>query len=339
MVLFPTATLIPNIRVLGGAKAQRRFLTKTTVIRCINRNTSIAAGFAVARAISQVTESNRNAIYHQHLSRNERPFQIREYSSSTTLLNSGSDIFESFNRGMDSEKKWEGQNIESAMEALANADAVCFDVDSTVIQEEGIDVLAASLGKGEEVAAWTKKAMDGNTKFEDALAARLDIIQPSRVSIEKCLLDHPLELSPGIKKLVGLLIDRKTEVYLISGGFRIMIQPVAGMISVPETNIIANTILFDESSENGDYVGFDRDEPTSADMGKAKAVHQIKDQFGYNTVVMVGDGATDAQAKPPADAFIGYGGVAIRDAVREKACWYVTDFDDMIAVVEKFGKM
>ena len=162
MVLFSTATVIPNI---GGAKATR-FFTKTAVIRCINRNTSIA-GFAVAQATSQgnkstnrwlnsqtsilklqkslknplaftVTERNRNAIYHQHSSRNERPFQIREYSSSTTLLNSGSDIFESFNRGMDCEKKWEGQNIESAMEALANADAVCFDVDSTVIQEEGI---------------------------------------------------------------------------------------------------------------------------------------------------------------------------------------------------------
>merc|ERR1719223_684524 len=260
------------------------------------------------------------------------------YAATARPLSStkGSDILASF---VSKDKELEGKNIVHAMEALANADAVCFDVDSTVIQEEGIDVLAASLGKGEEVAAWTKKAMDGNTKFEDALAARLDIIKPSRASIEKCLLDHPLELSPGIERLVGLLMERKTEVYLISGGFRIMIQPVAGMISIPETNIIANTILFDESSENGDYVGFDRDEPTSADMGKAKAVQQIKDKYGYKTIVMVGDGATDAQAKPPADAFIGYGGIAVRDAVRDKACWYVRDFEDMIAVVEKFGKM
>jgi len=372
MALFPSAAIIPSIRVVGGTKMQRRFLTKIAVMRCINRNTSIA-GFVAAQATSQdtipsksssrwlntqssglklqnslqrplafsVTGCSRsdNAINHQHLSINERPFRIKEYSSSTALFNSGTDILASLRKGMGDEKKWDGQNIGSAMEALANADAVCFDVDSTVIQEEGIDVLAASLGKGEEVAAWTKKAMDGNTKFEDALAARLDIIKPSRASIEKCLLDHPLELSPGIERLVGLLMERKTEVYLISGGFRIMIQPVAGMISIPETNIIANTILFDESSENGDYVGFDRDEPTSADMGKAKAVQQIKDKYGYKTIVMVGDGATDAQAKPPADAFIGYGGIAVRDAVREKACWYVRDFEDMTAVVEKFGKM
>ncbi len=51
----------------------------------------------------------------------------------------------------------EGVNVHIAMEALRVADAVCFDVDSTVITEEGIDVLAEFLGKGEEVAAWTRK--------------------------------------------------------------------------------------------------------------------------------------------------------------------------------------
>ena len=95
--------------------------------------------------------------------------------------------------------------------------------------------------------------------------------------------------------------------------------------------------MFNEKTTNGDYVGFDRDEPTSADMGKPKAVQMIKDKFGYKTIVMVGDGATDAQAKPPANAFIGFGGVAVRDSVRKKACWYVLNFEDMIEVVENYG--
>ena len=58
----------------------------------------------------------------------------------------------------------EGNDVAGAMAALARADAVCFDVDSTVIDEEGIDVLADTLGKGPEVAAWTAKAMEGDTK-------------------------------------------------------------------------------------------------------------------------------------------------------------------------------
>lgn len=256
------------------------------------------------------------------------------YSNGLKLksTSSGADILATFG-----DKEFEGNNISAAMEALANADAVCFDVDSTVIQEEGIDVLAESLGKGEEVSAWTKKAMDGNTKFEDALAARLDIIKPSRESIEKCLEDTPLKLSPGVDTFIETLNGRGIDVYLVSGGFRIMIEPIAKMLCVGKKNIYANTIFFDENTKSGDYTGFCRDEPTSADMGKPKAVQMIKDEFGYKTVVMIGDGATDAQAKPPADAFIGFGGVVVREAVREKACWYVKDFDSLTTVVDKYG--
>mmetsp|Transcript_1584 Transcript_1584/g.3398 ORF Transcript_1584/g.3398 Transcript_1584/m.3398 type:complete len:297 (-) Transcript_1584:453-1343(-) len=225
----------------------------------------------------------------------------------------------------------EGNNVAHAMEMLGKADAVCFDVDSTVITEEGIDVLAATLGKGPEVAAWTTKAMDGNIKFEDALAARLEIIEPSKSDIEACLEKHPLRLSPGVDKLVEVLHKRGTSVYLVSGGFRLMIEPVAERLGVSVERIYANTILFDEK---GDYTGFDATEPTSADGGKPKALTTIKAKYGYETMVMVGDGATDAQAMPPADTFIGFGGVVTRQAVKDKACWFVTDFEAMIEIVE-----
>ena len=234
-----------------------------------------------------------------------------------------------------SPQQHEGNNVAHAMEILSKADAVCFDVDSTVIDEEGIDVLADTLGKGPEVAAWTAKAMDGNIKFEDALAARLEIIKPSKNDIASCLEKHPLKLSPGIDKLVDALHKRGTHVYLVSGGFRLMIEPVAERLGVSVDNIYANTILF---NEEGEYIGFDSNEPTSADQGKPKALHKIKAKYGYETMVMVGDGATDAQAKPPADAFIGFGGVVTREAVKEKACWFVKDFATMIEIVENNSK-
>jgi phosphoserine phosphatase len=124
-------------------------------------------------------------------------------------------------------------------------------------------------------------------------------------------------------------------VYLVSGGFRLMINPVAEVLGVSLDNIYANTILFDG---DGNYAGFDSNEPTSADQGKPKALGLIKEKFGYETMIMVGDGATDAQAKPPADAFIGFGGVVVREAVKEKACWFVRDFETMIDIVSKFDK-
>lgn len=249
----------------------------------------------------------------------------RAFSSKST------DIMGSFNR-----TNFEGNNVAAAMQALANADAVCFDVDSTVIQEEGIDVLADYLGKGAKVAEFTSKAMSGSMKFEDALSERLKIIEPSRSEILNCLVDRPLMLSPGIDRLIGTLHEKGIDVYLVSGGFRIMIEPIAKELCVSKTNIYANTILFQE--EDGDtYAGFDAEEPTSADGGKPKALTLIKEKHDYDVMVMVGDGATDAQAKPPADAFIGFGGVVVREPVKERACWFVTDFEDMIQVVEKFA--
>ena len=46
-----------------------------------------------------------------------------------------------------------------------------------------------------------------------------------------------------------------------------------------------------------------------------------------------GDGATDAQAKPPADAFVGFGGVVAREAVVAKADWFVEDFHDVVVAL------
>jgi len=252
----------------------------------------------------------------------------RLFSSSTTA---GSDIMGSFG-----DKTFEGNNVEGAMSALANADAVCFDVDSTVIQEEGIDVLADYLGKGAKVAEFTAKAMGGTMKFEEALAERLKIIEPSRSSILDCLRDRPFQLSPGINRLVETLHRKGTDVYFVSGGFRLMIEPLAKEICVAKDRIYANTILF-RDDDDGTYAGFDDTEPTSADGGKPKALQLIKEKGGYDVMVMVGDGATDAQAKPPAEAFIGFGGVVVREPVKERACWFVRDFEDMITVVEKFS--
>jgi len=227
-----------------------------------------------------------------------------------------------------------GRDVDGALAALAEADGVCFDVDSTVVNEEGIDVLAAYLGKGEEVAALTKEAMEGGLPFEVALEKRLDLLKPSLRDIESCLRETPLHLTPGVQDLVECLHDNNKHVYLVSGGFRIMIEPIAEKLQIPISNIVANTLLFDSQ---GNYVKFDADEPTSRDMGKPKAIQSIRDAGGYECLVMVGDGATDAQAKPPATAFIGYGGVAVRQAVVDKADWFVTDFQPLTDVVRRYG--
>uniref|UniRef100_A0A1B6I462 Phosphoserine phosphatase n=2 Tax=Homalodisca liturata TaxID=320908 RepID=A0A1B6I462_9HEMI len=221
-----------------------------------------------------------------------------------------------------------------AMDEVINiwkeADAVCFDVDSTVIQEEGIDELAKFCGKGTEVQAMTRNAMGGSMGFREALTARLNIIRPTMTQVRDFIRTRPPRLTPGIKKLVECLHQRSIPVYLVSGGFRGLIGPIAIELNIPLQNIHANKLKF---YFNGEYAGFDENEPTSRNGGKGEVIGLLKKEHGYSKIVLIGDGATDLEACPPADAFIGYGGNVIREEVKNRSKWYVTDFQELIDVL------
>lgn len=219
---------------------------------------------------------------------------------------------------------------EEVIRTWCNADAVCFDVDSTVCLDEGIDELADFCGAGQAVAEWTAKAMTGSVPFEEALAARLSLFKPSLYQVEECMEKRPPRISPGITKLIKMLKAKNVDIYLVSGGFRQMFKPVASELGIPPENIYANQLLFGNS---GEYVGFDPAEPTSQSGGKAIAVQHIRKKCGYKTVVMIGDGATDLEARQPggANLFICYGGVQMREAVAGKADWVVSDFLELMA--------
>ena len=183
------------------------------------------------------------------------------------------------------------------------------------------------------MAALTAAAMGGDTPFEVALEARLGLMQPSSSDVEAFLAAHPPRLSPGIPELVQKLQAKGAAVFLVSGGFRAIINPIADLLSIPRTHVFANTILFDSE---GSYAGFDRDEHTSRSGGKRAAVQAIRKAHGSHPVVAIGDGATDAEAVAPggADVFIGYGGVVERPAVAARADWFVRDVQALIDALE-----
>lgn len=221
-----------------------------------------------------------------------------------------------------------------AKEALKKAQIVCFDVDSTIITEEGIDELAQFCGKGSEVAALTKEAMGGSMTFQEALKLRLDIIKPSQRQIREFLKTHPSIISAGVKELIEQLRKNNAEIFLISGGFDCLIEPVADALEIPLCNLYANRLFF---NYNGSYAGFDTAQPTSRSGGKAEAIKMIRSVMagGVGTgadkvVAMIGDGMTDLEACPPANMFIGYGGNAVREEVQKRATYYVTNFADLL---------
>ncbi|XP_042213996.1 phosphoserine phosphatase-like [Homarus americanus] len=216
-------------------------------------------------------------------------------------------------------------------EIWRSTDAVCFDVDSTVIIDEGLDQLASFCGKADEVKKLTVQAMQGGMEFRTALRARLDLLQPKLSTIQKFTRSNLPKLTKDIDRLVAALQARDVDVYLVSGGFRSLIAPVAKMLNIPLENIFANRLKF---FFDGEYGGFDETQLTSRSGGKAEVISWLKKREGYSSVVMIGDGATDMEACPPADAFIGFGGNIVREAVRDTATWFVYDFATLINELE-----
>lgn len=114
----------------------------------------------------------------------------------------------------------------------------------------------------------------------------------------------------------------------MSGGFRQIIEPIAESLSIPLSHVHANRLLF---KADGSADGFDATEFTSRSGGKAEACKFLKQHFGYERVVMVGDGATDLEARQPggAEIFICYSGVVLRESVAEQSDWVVTMIETM----------
>ena len=212
-------------------------------------------------------------------------------------------------------------------EIWKTSDAVCFDVDSTVVEEEGIDELAEFCGVGEAVKQWTLQAMGGNIRFRTALETRLNMCRPTLEQLERYRKEKPLTLTAGVKELISHLHTEKIPVYLISGGFRQLNVPLAHRLGIPSENVFSVELLFDS---DGRYHGFNKSNATSDSGGKTKVVQRLKDKYGFKRLVMIGDGATDMETCPPADGFIGFGGNVIREKVRDHSPWFVTSFQELL---------
>lgn len=225
--------------------------------------------------------------------------------------------------------------------SLLSLDCVCFDVDSTVSAEEGIDVLAEHLGKGAAVRAYTNQAMNGSVPFEISLRDRLDLMRPSSAAVAECVAKHPASFSPGFESFLSWMREwfasrndgRALPVFLVSGGFRPLIEPLRLQLALDSSHVFANEMLWDAC---GSYTGFDASQPTSRSGGKARAIDSII-ASGFKHVLMIGDGATDLEASPPASIVVGYGGVVARPTVEARAHCFVRSWDQLKAIITADG--
>jgi phosphoserine phosphatase len=162
------------------------------------------------------------------------------------------------------------------------------DMDSTMIEQECIDELAAMAGIGAEVAAITARAMNGELDFEAALKARLGLLAGLDAGVIGRVLSERISFMPGGRTLVATMKARGGHAALVSGGFTAFTEVVARELGFDEHR--ANVLLV----EDGRLVGRAA-EPILGREAKVAALEEITARLGIAEadVMAVGDGAND----------------------------------------------
>ena len=193
-------------------------------------------------------------------------------------------------------------------------DLVCFDCDSTLSRVEGIDALARRAGVEQQVAPLTAAAMAGELALDAVYGRRLDLVRPDRAAVDWLAELYVEHVEPGADETVEALHGVGKDVHIVSGGLRQSILPLAARLGIRFENIHAVDVVFDEE---GSYADFDRASPLARPGGKAE-VCRVLGSAG-KSVALVGDGATDIEAREAGAYVIGFGGVVVRDTVKSGA--------------------
>jgi phosphoserine phosphatase len=164
---------------------------------------------------------------------------------------------------------------------------IVFDVDSTLIQGEVIEMLAARAGAEAAVAEVTEAAMRGELDFAESLHRRVATLAglPAEVLED---VGEQIELTPGARTTLRTLRRLGYHCGIVSGGFRQVIDPLAHELEMDF--VAANELEIVEGKLTGRVIGPVIDRP-----GKAKALRDFAQQAGVpmEQTVAVGDGAND----------------------------------------------
>ena len=164
---------------------------------------------------------------------------------------------------------------------------VVLDVDSTVIQDEVIDLLAERAGRLPEVAAITKSAMEGGLDFPEALRQRVSLL----AGLPATALDDVREaitLTPGARTLCRTLKRLGYRIALVSGGFTSVIAPIADELGVDVLR--ANELEIADGHLTGGVIG-----PIIDRVAKREVLEDLAStyQIPRRRTVAIGDGAND----------------------------------------------
>ncbi len=164
---------------------------------------------------------------------------------------------------------------------------IVFDVDSTLIQGEVIEMLADRAGALAAVAEVTEAAMRGELDFAESLHKRVATLAGLSAEVLDEVAEQ-IELTPGARTTIRTLRRLGYHCGIVSGGFRQVIEPLAHELMMDF--VAANELEIVDGKLTGRVIGQVVDRP-----GKAKALRDFAQQVGVpmEQTVAVGDGAND----------------------------------------------
>lgn len=164
---------------------------------------------------------------------------------------------------------------------------VVLDVDSTLIQQEVIELLATKAGVNAEVVKITDAAMRGELDFKDSLLARVALLKglPESVFQE---VQTEIVLTPGARTLIRTLQRLGHTVCVVSGGFHNVIDPIMRELGI--SHYRANTLEVIDGKLSGNVIG-----PVIDRAAKAQALKDFAaaEKINIEQTIAIGDGAND----------------------------------------------
>ena len=165
---------------------------------------------------------------------------------------------------------------------------ICFDMDSTLIQTECIDELAARAGVGDKVKAITERAMRGEIDFKESFTERVALLKGLDVSVMQDIAEH-MPITEGADRLMSVLKRCGYKIAILSGGFTFFGEQLRRRYGIDY--VYANELEIDENGKlTGRYVGDIVDGKRKAEL--LKLIAQVE-QVNRAQTIAVGDGAND----------------------------------------------
>ena len=190
------------------------------------------------------------------------------------------------------------------------------DVDSTLIMEEGIDLLGEEAGVGAQVAAITERAMRGELDFEAALRERVALLKGLPEDIFTRIAER-IHFTPGAEDLVDELHKRGYKVGLVSGGFHETVDRLAEQLGIDYVK--ANRLEIQQGFLTGQVLGEIVTKDTKLAMLKAWAA---ENKLELNQTIAMGDGANDLPMIQAAGIGIAF---MAKPIVREQAPYQIPE--------------